>query len=253
MTIFTETWDAAFEQSPADTDNASQGAGKIRGSRIAVQERFEVDHSHAGDASDGEHKKLTLPAQGSDPANVTARYIGYITQESERPAFKIRNPSGTIFDLMPAGVMLPYGGSAAPNGWLLCDGTSYVRTDYPRLFTAIGTAFGAADGSHFNVPAQARRTLVGAGGGGTATLANTVGSVGGEEAHLLTSGESGLPAHLHVIQTQQGGGAFGKVSEWNTTGGSASTKNTDNVAAANASTAHNNMQPSLVVNFIIKT
>src|SRR3972149_8294733 len=100
MTIFTETWDAAFEQSPADTDSASQGAGKIRGTRIAVQERFEVDHSHAGDASDGEHTKLTLPAQGSDPAAVTARYVTYITTEAtERPALKIRSPGGTIYDL----------------------------------------------------------------------------------------------------------------------------------------------------------
>ena len=37
-------------------------------------------------------------------------------------------------------------------GYLYCDGASYLRTDYPLLFDAIGTAHGAADGTHFNVP-----------------------------------------------------------------------------------------------------
>ena len=37
-------------------------------------------------------------------------------------------------------------------GYLYCDGASYLRSDYPLLFAAIGTAHGAADGTHFNVP-----------------------------------------------------------------------------------------------------
>src|SRR5215831_13537832 len=50
--------------------------------------------------------------------------------------------------LMPAGVILPYGGTAAPNAeWLLCDGTAKSRTTYAALFAAIGTAYGAGDGS----------------------------------------------------------------------------------------------------------
>lgn len=43
--------------------------------------------------------------------------------------------------------------SNAPNGWLVCDGTSYLRSGtYFNLFDAIGTAYGAADGLYFNVP-----------------------------------------------------------------------------------------------------
>ncbi len=54
--------------------------------------------------------------------------------------------------LCPAGSMLMYGGTAAPAGFLMCDGSSVLRATYPALFTAIGTAYGAADGTHFNVP-----------------------------------------------------------------------------------------------------
>ena len=44
---------------------------------------------------------------------------------------------------------------------LLCDGRSLLRTDYPTLFAAIGTKFGAVDGTHFTLPLGANKTLVG--------------------------------------------------------------------------------------------
>lgn len=50
------------------------------------------------------------------------------------------------------GVVLPYAGASSPSGWLLCFGQSLLRSDYPELFTSIGTTYGAADGTHFNVP-----------------------------------------------------------------------------------------------------
>ncbi len=53
---------------------------------------------------------------------------------------------------VPSGVVSMYGGTTAPTGYLLCDGTSYLRTDFTDLYTAIGNAFGSADGTHFNVP-----------------------------------------------------------------------------------------------------
>lgn len=47
---------------------------------------------------------------------------------------------------IPTGVVVPFGGSSAPRGWLLCDGAEVSRSQYPRLFRVIGTAFGAGDG-----------------------------------------------------------------------------------------------------------
>lgn len=70
-----------------------------------------------------------------------------------------------IHQATPAGVVLPYAGSAAPTGFLLCDGSSKLRADYADLFTAIGTTFGSVDGTHFTLPDMRSRTPVGAGTG----------------------------------------------------------------------------------------
>jgi microcystin-dependent protein len=67
--------------------------------------------------------------------------------------------------LNPTGMVVPYAGSAAPTGWLLCDGASKLRTDYADLFTVIGTTYGNADGSHFNLPDLRGRAPIGAGTG----------------------------------------------------------------------------------------
>lgn len=54
---------------------------------------------------------------------------------------------------MPAGAVIPFAGSSAPTGFLLADGSAVSRTTYSALFTAIGTTFGAGDGSTtFNLP-----------------------------------------------------------------------------------------------------
>lgn len=68
--------------------------------------------------------------------------------------------------VVPTGGMVEYAGAAAPAGWLLCDGASYLRTDYTDLFTALGGAsspWGLPDGTHFNVPDMRGRTAVGKG------------------------------------------------------------------------------------------
>ena len=57
-------------------------------------------------------------------------------------------------DDTPTGVVYPFAGPIAniPAGYLLCNGASLLRASYPALFSAIGTIYGAADGSHFNLP-----------------------------------------------------------------------------------------------------
>lgn len=56
-------------------------------------------------------------------------------------------------DKFPAGIIAPFAGTAIPDGWLLCDGSAISRTDYADLFNAIGTTYGAGNGSStFNLP-----------------------------------------------------------------------------------------------------
>ncbi len=171
--------------------------------------------------------------------------------------------NGTHFYLVmplnstPSGSIQMYVGSSAPTGWLLCDGTSYLRSGYLPLFGVISTTYGAADGTHFNVPDFRGRAPMGAGtgtGGGTsgtgaptggsALTARALGAWLGEETHVLTTPE--IPSHTHTIGGSiaiQGGvqDAYSP-SQPNTTTGN-----------TGGGGAHQNMSPVMTVNFIIKT
>jgi microcystin-dependent protein len=93
----------------------------------------------------------------------------------------------------PSGAVIMFGGTSAPTGWLICDGTSYLRTDYTDLFTAIGTAFGAADGTHFNVPdlrGQFVRGVDNGAGRDPDTLSRTAMNTGGNTGDNVGSVEA---------------------------------------------------------------
>lgn len=49
--------------------------------------------------------------------------------------------------VVPAGTIIHYTGRTVPSGWLICNGARVSRTDYAALFAAIGTTYGAGDGS----------------------------------------------------------------------------------------------------------
>jgi Phage Tail Collar Domain len=67
---------------------------------------------------------------------------------------------------VPVGALMPFGTSAPPVGWLVCNGEAINRTDYAALFSIIGTTFGSGDGNiTFNLPDMRGRTIVGAGAG----------------------------------------------------------------------------------------
>lgn len=75
--------------------------------------------------------------------------------------------------LCPAGVVLPYGGTSAPTGWLLCDGSAVSRSTYATLFSAIGVAFGSGNGTTtFNVPDTRGRFIRGLQGAASAGASN---------------------------------------------------------------------------------
>lgn len=107
---------------------------------------------------------------------------------------------------LPAGAILPYGGSTAPTGFLLCDGSSVLRATYAALFTAIGTTFGSVDGTHFTLPDLRGRFALGKAAAGTGS---TLGASGGALGHTHT-GASHLhtgPSHQHTASAHTHTGA----------------------------------------------
>ena len=66
------------------------------------------------------------------------------------------------FGGFPSGTMIAFAGKSVPDGWLLCNGALVSRTTYAKLFAAIGTAWGAGDGSTtFKLPDADGRVMQG--------------------------------------------------------------------------------------------
>ena len=162
----------------------------------------------------------------------------------------------------PVGVVEAFAGSNAPNGWLICDGSQVSRSLYPELFSVIGTTYGSGDGfSTFTLPDLRGRTIAGRDGvnnvnnGPTNRLTSThfgasgtaLGNSGGNEAHTLT--EAQLASHSHGAHGS--GFASGEPAAYTNTWANVSgfyryTKE------AGGGQAHNNTQPTIILNYIIK-
>lgn len=191
-----------------------------------------------------------------------------------KPSTDTSTGEASFRDTFSAGVVFPFAGSVAPDGWLLCDGSAINRVTYSRLFAMIGTTYGVGDGSTtFNLPDIRGRIAIGKddmGGfaanritvGGSGIAGNILGATGGTETHVLTNSQ--MPIHNHGGAT--GGHTHdvgtGSVGGNNAVAGNYTRSSSVQTAALSATAsisndggggAHNNTQPSMILNYIIKT
>lgn len=160
-------------------------------------------------------------------------------------------------DTLPIGSIIPFGGTEAPTGWLICDGSGLNRETYKELFAAIGTNFGTDGPGNFYIPDLRGKVVVGQ--NASETEFSTLGKTGGEKTHTLTVNE--MPSHNHgghvkvtnssalALNGDSGGG------DNFTCQISAVTNNATQFAeipTQGGSQAHNNLQPYQVTNYIIK-
>lgn len=100
-------------------------------------------------------------------------------------------------------------GGPEPAGWLWADGRAVSRATYAALFGAIGTTYGAGDGSTtFNLPDYRGRTMValdnmGGTPAGRIAAATALGWAGGSETVTLVTGQ--IPVHTHTASTASSG------------------------------------------------
>ena len=99
---------------------------------------------------------------------------------------------------LPVGTIINYAGATAPTSkWSLCTGAAISRTTYSALYAAIGTTYGAGDGSTtFNIPDAQGRVLASPDNGTGRLNSWALGASGGEANHTLTTAE--IPSHNHT-------------------------------------------------------
>lgn len=156
------------------------------------------------------------------------------------------------------GIVVPYAGSSAPTGWLLCYGQAVSQATYAALYAIIGTTYGSDAGGNFTLPDLRGRVVAGQDDmGGTSANrltdqsggldGDTLGDTGGAETHTLQTTE--IPAHTHTFTdgTNTGGGSANNFHQAFNVGVTRTSSSTGGGGA------HNNVQPTIILNYIIKT
>lgn len=204
----------------------------------------------SGMISDGDIEYLAsgIPATLSAPADGT--YV--VSWTSKVPSWTPASQSNTI----PTGTILPFAGTAAPNGYFLCDGSAINRSTYASLFSVIGTTYGVGNGTTtFNIPDMRGKFPFGKATAGTgSTLGNTFGVINhthtSHHDHTFTTNVTGAHTHgVTSIGTLVEGGASTAAVSVNSAGDHSHTGTVDPSDAV----SDGNNPPALTINYIIKT
>lgn len=191
---------------------------------------------------------------------------GTMVYETDTNLIYVYNGSSwTQNNLSPVGVISPFAGSTAPDGWLLCYGQAVSQTTYAALFAVIGSAYDvtSAGAGNFRVPDLRGRGISGLdnmGGtdAGRLSWQNVLGTVGtssistdtGTQTHTLTTAE--MPAHTHTVTAAYADSAQAINNAGTTWGSSSGATTTKTSSSTGGGGAHNNMQPTMLLNYIIK-
>jgi microcystin-dependent protein len=155
---------------------------------------------------------------------------------------------------VPTGTVSAFAGSAAPTGYVLCDGSEYNKVGtYAALFAVLGSTYntGGETANHFRVPDLRGRVVAGLDSANnvlneTNSIDGTaLGEVGGDDVHQLVVSE--MPSHDH-------GGTDSQVKVAGSTLSIAAsgTFNYGALPSEGGDGAHNNVQPTIILNYIIK-
>lgn len=215
---------------------------------------------------------LTLPGNPSSPSQAARKQ--YVDD--------------AVAAALPVATIIPWAGAVSiPAGYLLCDGTSYVQATYPDLYAAILLTYSVAPhqtvvAGNFRVPDLSGRLIAGKEATATRLTAglsgvagSTLGAVGGNQLPQTLPAQNphfhGNPAHQHYFNDDLGGFAhtaasgssrniidptYGSTSVVDITGWAGGENTYDQTAtfvANNFTGSSQNVQPTMVLNYLIKT
>ena len=240
-----------------------------------------IKHSFVSGKADGTDATLVKPTNWNADHTMTTDADGVVLGRLAGAG------AGTVQELpfgavLPYGTVLPFAGPTSPSGWLICDGSSLLRSSFPELFAVLGTAYGAVDGAHFSIPDLRGRTIAGLDPTGTRLTAasispngHTLGGAGGTQQNGTGNIHStGATAYLDFgniwftqasgyvssaggnINYQPGGAGLNFVQQNDavvTSGYTRVAGGPFGVAVDGSSAAFNVVQPTLLMNWIIKT
>ena len=148
----------------------------------------------AGSAVSAESaERATTAERASKDGNGNSITSTYATKE------ELANTNNELKSVVPVGIILPYGGINAPDGYLLCDGREVSRIEYSALFKVIGTSFGNGNGTDtFNVPDMRESVPVGIDASGRADN-------GDHDIYTLGQFKKDqMQSHTHIVKQSVG-------------------------------------------------
>lgn len=174
-------------------------------------------------------------------------------------------------DTLPVGTVQPFLGLTPPLGYLICQGQLISKVEYPELYNICKSTFGTETETHFYLPDLRGKTIAGYHSGDDTF--NLMGLSLGEKKHLITQQETGVREHTHQMRLAKtaGVGSYsdtayrayvgegtdeefrtGRITGLSNKDGDYGAPFLDGTRSADAVEAHNNIQPTMVLNWIVK-
>ncbi len=214
MAAITQVWDSSYENIPADNDQASEGALRIRNLKRDIRERAEVDHDWDDTTDAGKHLQVVFrDPLGADPGDVADEGILYTKDVAAKVELFWKDEDGNVLQLTDVGKSLAFASgtkmlfqqTAAPTGW-----TKDTTHDDKALRVVTGTAssggtnsFSSRINTAFNSVAEAAHTHTGTTATGTPNFSPSDLVAGSftipQNTHTHTFTSAAGSSHLHSI------------------------------------------------------
>lgn len=193
--VFTGTW--ATDGTGGYWTSSKVTADSLAGNAVTTGKILDANVTTAKIADDA----VTLAKLAANSVNASKIVDGSIgtAELADGSVSAAKLDAGLTTQVLPAGMIVPFAGTTAPSGWLLCTGQAVSRTTYAGLFSIVGATYGNGDGSTtFNVPDMTGRVPVCK---SADAEFSDLGETGGVKSVTLSAAQSGIAAHSHTASS----------------------------------------------------